>query len=171
MEIKTMQNKVLLAIGAILVLFGLVKPDLGNIFTPSDNVSVVESYVVDAPSDTDLLEKAREIKEILQSSEDSTRKSDALKLSSLYADIATLIELDGEDQVVKDTNAIRQVNSIAGNMLRLDIKDKYPNLAEASRSLVVTAIGDDDVSLSDDLRSKSAEAFRALSWAFYQGSK
>ncbi len=166
-----MQNKVLLAIGAILVLLGLFKPDFSNVLTPSNNVSVVESYVVDAPSDSNLLEKARKIKDILQASEDSTRKSDALKLSSLYADIATLIELDGEDQVVKDTNAIRQVNSIAGNMLRLDIKDKYPSLAEASKSLVVAAIGDDDVSLNDDLRTKSAEAFRALSWAFYQGSK
>jgi hypothetical protein len=168
---QKMQNKVLLAIGAILVLFGLFKPDLGSVFTPSDSVSVVESYVVDAPSDSDLLEKAREIKEILQASEDSTRKSDALKLSSLYADIATLIELDGEDQIVKDTNAIREVNSIAGKMLRLDVKDKYPNLAEAAKSLIVSAIGDDDVVLNGDLRDKSAEAFRALSWAFYQGSK
>ena len=56
-------------------------------------------------------------------------------------------------------------------MLRLNIKDKYPNLAEAAESLIVSAIGDDDVSLSEELRSKSAEAFRALSWAFYQGSK
>ena len=168
---QKMQNKVLLTIGAVLVLLGFFKPDLGNILSPSNNVSVVESYVVDAPSDTNLLNKARDIKEILQASEDSTRRSDALKLSSLYADIATLIELDGEDQIVKDTNAIRQVNSIAGNMLRVDVKDKYTNLAEAAASLIVAAIGDDDVILNDELRSKSAEAFRALSWAFYQGSK
>lgn len=166
-----MQNKVLLAIGAVLVLFGLFKPDLNNVFSPSNNIAVVESYVIDAPSDTVLLEKAREISKILQASDDSTRKTDSLKLSSLYADIATLVELDGEELIIKDTNAIRQVNSIAGNMLRLDIKDKYPNLAEASKSLVVAAIGDDDVTLNDELRSKSAEAFRALSWAFYQGSK
>jgi hypothetical protein len=54
-----MKNKVLLAIGAILVLLGLFKPDLGNVLTPSNNVSVVESYVVDAPSDTNLLDSKR----------------------------------------------------------------------------------------------------------------
>jgi hypothetical protein len=167
-----MKNKVWLSIGAVLLFVGLFQPDFSNIFNPSGSgVSVVESYVVDAPSDITLLDKAREINNILQASEDSTRQSDALKLSSLYSDIATLIELDGEDQVVKDTNAIRQVNSIAGKMLRLNIKDKYPNLAEAAESLIVSAIGNDDVSLSEELRSKSAEAFRALSWAFYQGSK
>ena len=118
-----------------------------------------------------MLEKARDVTSILQDSDDSTRSIDAMKLSCLYADMATLIELDGEDQIIKSTNAIRQVNSIAGKMLRLDIKDKYPNLAEAAQSLLITAVGDDDVALDDNLRTKSAEAFRALSWAFYQGSK
>ena len=166
-----MQNKVLLAIGAILVLFGLFKPDFSSVLKPSNSVCSVESYVTDAPSDPTLLLKAREINDILQQSDDSTRKSDCLKLSSLYSDIATLVELDGEDQVVNNTNAIREVNTIAGKMLRLNIKDKYPNLAETAKSLVVAAIGDDDVALDDSLRTKSAEAFRALSWAFYQGSK
>tara|TARA_R100000278_G_scaffold121566_1_gene105838 strand:+ start:332 stop:832 length:501 start_codon:yes stop_codon:yes gene_type:complete len=166
-----MQNKILLAIGAILVLLGIFQPDLGNLVKPVPSVVGVESYVTDAPSDTTLLEKARVVSDILQDSDDSTRNSDALKLSCLYADMATLIELDGEDQVIKNTNAIREVNSIAGKMLRLDIKDKYPNLAEAAQELVVAAVGNDDVVLDDSLRSKSAEAFRALSWAFYQGSK
>ena len=166
-----MKNKILLAIGALLVLLGIFKPDLGNLVKPNPSVVSVECYVTDAPSDTELLEKARDVTSILQDSDDSTRSSDAMKLSCLYADMATLIELDGEDQVIKNTNAIRQVNSIAGKMLRLDIKDKYPNLAEAAQSLLITAVGDDDVALDDNLRTKSAEAFRALSWAFYQGSK
>jgi hypothetical protein len=53
----------------------------------------------------------------------------------------------------------------------LDIKEKYPNLAEACRSLIVAAIGDDDITLNSEVREKSVEAFRALSWAFYEGSK
>jgi hypothetical protein len=56
-------------------------------------------------------------------------------------------------------------------MLKLNIKDKYPNLAEAAQDLVTTGIGDDDILLTEELREKSAESFRALSWAFYQGSK
>jgi hypothetical protein len=168
---QKMKNKILLAIGALLVLLGIFQPDLGSLINSNPAVVGVECYVTDAPSDTGLLEKARDVTAILQDSEDSTRKNDALKLSCLYADMATLIELDGEDQVIKSTNAIREVNSIAGKMLRLNIKDKYPNLAEAAQSLLVTAVGNDDVALDDDLRTKSAEAFRALSWAFYQGSK
>ena len=72
------------------------------------------------------------------------------------------------DQV---NSTIREVNSVAGKMLRLDIKDKYPNLAELAKDLVVTNIGDDDVILDEELRLKAVEAFRALSWAFWEGSK
>ena len=65
-----MKNKVWLAIGAVLLFVGLFQPDFSNIFNPSGNgVSVVESYVVDAPSDITLLDKAREINDILQASE------------------------------------------------------------------------------------------------------
>ena len=117
------------------------------------------------------MEKAQAVTAVLKQSNDSTKKTDCLKLSSLYADMATLIELDNEDTVIKDTAAIRQANSLAGLMLRLNIKDKYPNLAKASREVIVSVIGDDDVVLDNELRSQSVNAFRALSWAFYEGSK
>lgn len=167
-----MQNKLLLAIGALLVVLGIFKPNLPSLSLPGTNsVCVANNYVTDAPSDLTLLEKARAITEILVSSDDSTRKSDCAKLSSLYCDIATLIELDADDRIVKDTATIREVNSVAGKMLRLDIKNKYPNLAETAKDLVVSSIGDDDVVLDESLRAKSADAFRALSWAFYEGTK
>lgn len=85
--------------------------------------------------------------------------------------MATLIELDGEDKVITDTLTIREANSLSGKMLRLNIKDKYPNLAEAAKDVIVAGIGDQDVALTPELRKKAAESFRALSWAFYQGSK
>ena len=56
-------------------------------------------------------------------------------------------------------------------MLKLNIKDKYPNLAQASKDVVVVAIGEDDILLTEDLRSKAVEAFNGLSWAFYEGGK
>lgn len=166
-----MQNKVLLAIGCVLIFVGVFKPNLENFnIIPNKEPAVVENYVIDAPSDEKLLVKANDIVDILKSSDDSTRPQDCLKLSSLYADMATLIELD-QDSVIKDTTNIREANSLAGRMLNLNIKNKYPNLSEASRALVVEAIGDDDVILTPELRIKATESFRALSWAFYEGSK
>lgn len=167
-----MQNRILLGIGILLIGLGIFKPNFiinNSIVKPE--CSAVETYVIDAPADTTLIEKANNIIDILKKSEDSTRKNDCLKLSSLYSDMATLIELDNEDTVIKDTAAIKQANSLSGKMLRLNIKDKYPNLAESSRELVVSAIGDDDVVLDNELRIKAVNAFRALSWAFYEGSK
>jgi hypothetical protein len=166
-----MQNKVLLAIGAVLIFVGVFKPSLDNFnIIPNREPAIVETYVVDAPSNPELLEKANVVIDILKSSDDSTRPQDCLKLSSLYADMATLIELD-QDEVIKDTENIRQANSLAGRMLNLNIKNKYPNLSEAARGVVIQAIGDDDLILIPELRTKAAESFRALSWAFYEGSK
>lgn len=168
-----MQNKLLLFVGVVLVLFGVFKPDLSNWSLPLTGgaVCVASNHVTDAPADEVLLEKARSITAVLLESNDSTRKSDCVKLSSLYCDIATLIELDESDLVIGDTATIREVNSVAGKMLRLDIKGKYPNLAELAKDLVVGSIGDDDVVLDKDLRTKAVNAFRALSWAFWEGSK
>lgn len=166
-----MQNKVLLMVGVVLIVLGIFQPNFNVNTIIKPECPVVESCVVDAPSDLILMEKAQAVTKILKQSNDSTKKTDCLKLSSLYADMAILIELDNEETVIKDTAAIRQANSLAGLMLRLNIKDKYPNLAEASREVIVSAIGDDDVVLDNELRSQSVNAFRALSWAFYEGSK
>lgn len=168
-----MNNKVLLAIAAVLIFIGVTKPDLSSINIPlgGNPVCDIENYVIDAPADDNLLEKARVILEILKSSDDSTKRSDCIKLSALYADMATLISLDQQDTVISDTSSIKEANSLAGKMLKLNIKDKYDGLAEAAKGLVVSAIGEDDVVLDDNLRQKAVDAFRALSWAFYEGSK
>lgn len=165
-----MKNKIALGLGIVLVTFGLIgKYSLPNIL--KSTVPAVENYVVDAPGDDTLLEKARNVVSVLEKSDDSTKRSDCLNLSSLYSDMAILLELDDEDKVIPDTASIREANGLAGKMLRLKIKDKYPGLAEAAKELLVSAIGEDDVMLDDQLRSKSIDAFRALSWAFYEGSK
>lgn len=168
------QNKFLLVVGLILLGIGVLKPDLSNlpIINPSPNsVCNIENYVIDAPSDTELLKASKYVTDILNASDDSTKKSDCLKLSALYADMATLIELDNEDKVINDTASIREANSLAGKMLRLDIKNKYLGLADACRLVVITAIGEEEAMLNKDTRSKACEAFRTLSWAFYEGSK
>lgn len=168
-----MKNQLLLVVGLVLLAIGFFKPDLSNlnIYNPGSAVTVVEGCVTDAPADDLLLEKSRAVVKILDNSDDSTKRRDCTKLASLYCDLATLIELDEKDQVITDTLSIKEANSLAGKMLRLDIKDKYPNLAEAAKDVIVAGIGDEDVSLTPELRKKAVESFRALSWAFYQGSK
>lgn len=166
-----MQNKALLTLGVILLAFGLFKPTFNLSTITTTNSITTESYVIDPPSADELLDKAKVIINILEQSDDSTKSTDCLKLSSLYSDMAKLIELDNEDTVIQDTSSIRQANMLAGKMLRLNIKDKYPNLAEAAKDLLVTAIGSDDIILDSNARSKAVDAFRTLSWAFYEGSK
>ena len=168
-----MNNKWLLALAIGLIYIGIAKPDLSFINIPSgnNNVCLEANYVTDAPSDDNLLALARSVTDIVKDSDDSTRRSDCSRLSSLYADMALLIELDDQDKVISDTANIREANSIAGKMLRLNIKDKYPGLAEAAKVLVSSELGTDDVVLDEDMRAKAVNAFRALSWAFYEGSK
>lgn len=169
-----MNNKWVLALGIVLIYIGLTKPNLSfNLPIGNNNhsVCVEDNYITDAPADDNLLELARSVTNIVKESDDSTRKSDCARLSSLYADMALLIELDNDDKIISDTANIREANSLAGTMLRLNIKDKYPGLAEASKNLVSSELGDDDVVLDENMRKKAVNSFRALSWAFYEGTK
>jgi len=165
-----MKEKIALAIGALLILFGLFQPDLSNLIPKKPDI-VVTVPTVKAPSDEVLLEKGMVIVDILTDSNASGKREDCLKLSSLYRDMAVLIGLDGKDNVIKTTSAIREANILAGKMLRLDVDGKYEGLADAAGDLLTSTIGKDEVVLNDDLRAKSVDAFEALSWAFYEGSK
>lgn len=158
-----MNKTILLIIAAILLLVGIFKPNLSVV---PDTPSVPTINIV-APSDPELKKACSEVVSILQDG----KSSDALRLSSLYMDIAYLIELDGENEVIKTTEDIRQANSLSGLLLKLDIKGKYKNLAGAAKNVIVTGIGDDDVALDAELRKKAVESFRALAWACQEGSK
>jgi hypothetical protein len=162
-----MNNKLLLGVGIALVLFGLFKPNLNfPVVNPNNNTIVV----VTPPQEKDLKDKCQLVINALADGS-TDRKKDGTRLSDLYMDLATLIELDGEDEVVKTTEEVRQANSLCGAMLRMNIKGKYPGLPDAAQSVIITQIGDDIVPLDSDLRKKSAEAFRALAWACNEGSK
>jgi hypothetical protein len=163
-----MNNKVLLVIGAILLLIGLVRP---NFNFPINNPKPVDAIVVVTPPENkDLKEKCKPIIDALQNGS-SDRKQDGKRLSDLYSDLAVLIRLDGENEVVKTTEEIRQSNSLAGVMLQMNIKDKYDGLSEATQAVVVNEIGDEIVPLNEELRGKAVKAFMALSWACLEGSK
>jgi len=160
-------RNILLAVAALLVVYGLVKPNFNNV-VPNPIPPVVD--VIDAPSDPKLKEAADKVVEslILGSSD---RIVDGKRLCGLYFDIATLIELDGEQTVIKNTEEVRQANALGGPMLRMNIKDKYPDLAKNCNAVIVAAIGDENIPLTKELRAKAVEGFRAFSWATNEGSK
>jgi hypothetical protein len=163
-----MSNKLLLVIAAVLIFIGITKP---NFVLPINNPQPVNNIVVVVPpADEELKKTCQLVIDVLKAGP-SDRKQDGKRLSELYSDLAVLIKLDGENEVVKTTEEVRQANSLSGLMLRMNIKDKYDGLPEATNVVVLKEIGDDIVPLDENLRNKAAKAFMALSWACLEGSK
>jgi siroheme synthase (precorrin-2 oxidase/ferrochelatase) len=162
------QSNALLIIAGLLILVGLGKFDLSKINILPNKPAVVDVMELSVPSDESILKEAKDVVKIVK---DQMTKEEARKLRDLCLDLGQLIKLDGEDQVIKNTEEIRQANSIAGSMLKLDIKGKYPDLAQETKEVIIAAIGDDNIVLSPDLRVKCVDGFNALAWAFNEGSK
>lgn len=162
-------KNILLVIAGLLIVVGVFKPDFSGIINtePATNVSAID---IKKPSNTELLDECESVTKALKNGS-SSRKVDGKRLASLYLDLATLISLDSENSVIKNTEEVRQANSLAGIMLRLDIKGEYKDLAEANTNLIKAAIGDDNVSLDSNLRARAVDGFKALAWACYEGSK
>ena len=83
------------------------------------------SYPLYPPESSELRDKCKLVKDIFEASSSKDKKQDARRLSDLCMDLATLVELDGDQEVVKTTEEIRQANSLSGAMLRMNIKGKY----------------------------------------------
>jgi hypothetical protein len=162
-----MNKKVLLTIGIVLLCLGWFKPNLnlGGI-----NNKPINAVVVSVPTNKDLKESCKNVIDSLKSG-NSDRTKDGNRLADLYMDLATLIELDGEDEVIRTTEEVRQANSLTGLMLRMNIKDKYKELSKSLNDVIVVGIGEDIIPLDADLRAKAAESFRALAWACSEGAK
>ena len=148
----------LIIIGGLLIFISLLSSRISTPTLSKHNSELVR------PTNAKLVELCDPVILALKNSGD-----DGIKLSNLYNDLATLIEID--DGIIKNTEEIREANKIGGQMSKLDLKDKYPGLAEAANALVVGYIGDDNVALSNELRTRSVEVFRALAWACKEGSK
>jgi len=161
-----MKNKYLLGIGIGLIVLGLYQSV--NVSIPSIS-SPCQTLKIDAPPEGELRELAQDV---IQSWRDgsSDRSIDGQKLASLYNDISILIALD-TDSIVNSTNAIREANILSARLLKINLKDKYPGLAESMSTLLKVYVSDQDVQLDDSLRQKSSEAFAALAWACLEGSK
>lgn len=161
------KNFIVLVLGLCLLFLGLSKTNLIN-RTPSVN-TVVDSVAPPDPPEY-LRTSAEKIVESLVVNSDC--KKDAKVMQDFYLDMATLISLDGDkDLVIKNTEEIKQANSLSALLINLDIKGKYPNYSNNCDSLVVTAIGDDSVQLNNELRKKAVEAFQSIAWAWHKASK
>lgn len=161
-------NNTILVVAGLLILIGLTKFDLSSLNIVPRKPVVVDVLELPAPVDANVLKEAKDVLTIVQNQMD---KPEARRLRDLYLDMKRLIQLDGEEEVIKSTEEIRQANSLAGVMLRMDIKGKYPNLAKECKDVIVSTIGDDQLVLSPILRSKALDAFDALAWALNEGSK
>lgn len=161
-------NKALLCIAALLIFIGLTQSYLPNLLPGIGRPASIDVLELPAPTDENILKEANDVVGIVKA---KLTKAEARKLRDLYIDIKTLIKLDGEDEVIKTTEEIRQANSLSGVMLRMDMKGKYPELAKELKEVVVAAIGDDYIVLSPDLRLKALDGFDALAWALNEGSK
>lgn len=163
------QTKTVLLIGVALVSWGLFGSQIKNIVN-NNNVPVsVDVLELSVPSDENVKKEAQEVVDLLRKS--SGNKNEYKKLRDLSLDIGQLIKLDGEDMVIKNTDEIRQANSLSGIMLRLDVKGKYANLAKEAKEVIVASIGDDNVNLTPELRAKAVDGFNALAWAYNEASK
>lgn len=152
-------NSLLLIIGIGLLLVGLFGSSFSGLSISTNNSTVFEK-----PTDSKLLELAQPVTAALDNG-----GNDAVVLANLYNDLATLIALDQD--VIKNTEEIKVANSLTGYMLKLDMKDKYPDLGESSNKMVMSYLGDDNAVLSPELRRKAVEVFKALAWACNEGAK
>lgn len=165
------KNKVLVILAVVLLGYGLLKPNLNNWISPNNNVVInTDPTKVSKPTNKELLDACSPVVEALVNGSGS-RKADGARLSNLYYDLATLIALDGDNEVIKSTLEVREANRLSGLMCRLNIGGKYPGLAEACNNLVVAGLGDKDVVLDSETRQKAVDTFMALSWACLEGSK
>ena len=161
-------KKLLLIVGLGLLALGISNKLSWIKVSPSN--TVVDVMDLEEPSDSAVKKEADEVVKVFQEA-GSSSKEDARKLRDLYLDLSKLISLDAQDLVIKNTEEIRQANSVAGAMFRLDMKNRYPNLAKEAQDVVVLLVGNDQVNLSPELRQKAVEAFNVLAWACNEGSK
>lgn len=163
-----MSKNTILIVAGLLIAFGLsTKFNLINIY-PND-LKTIDVMELAEPNDPNVKKEANDVVVLLKNS--GGPRSDFKKLRDLALDLGRLVQLDGDELVIKNTEEIRQANSLAGPMLKLDIKGKYPNLAKEAKEVIVASIGDDNIPLSSELRDKAVDGFNGLAWAYNEASK
>lgn len=165
------KDKVVLILAGALVLIGLLKPDFSNLI-PSNRPVAVETETLQAPISADVKAVAEKVTKIFKESTAKDKKVKGQRFKSLMIDLAKLIKLDGEREIVKSTKELRLANSIAGRMSDLDMKGEFTDLAKTCTEVLVASLGGtEDILLTPELREKGGDGFLAIAWAVEQGLK
>ena len=156
----------LLILGIALIGFSLYNS--GSFSLPSFvNSQVCDTLTIDRPND-ELVQLAEPVTEALRNGSED-REQDGVRLARLYRDMSLLISVDVD--ILKTTEAIRQANVLSAKILKIDLRGKYEGLSEAADNLFKNYVSSDAVTLDDELRQKSSDAFSALAWGCLEGSK
>lgn len=165
------KDKVVLILAGALVLIGLLKPDFSNLI-PSNRPVAIETETLQAPVSTDVKAIAEKVTKIFKESTAKDKKVKGQRFKSLMIDLAKLIKLDGEREIVKSTKELRLANSIAGRMSDLDMKGEFTDLAKTCTEVLAASLGGtEDILLTPELREKGGDGFLAIAWAVEQGLK
>lgn len=166
----TMNNKPLLILALVLIVIGLSRHSSISfpVVKPSPVAVPTETLKIDAPQDEELKTLAEGVRDALKSG-DSDRSADGVRLANLYRDMSILIELD--EDIIKSTGAITEANVMSAKLLKIDLRGKYPGLAEACDKLLMAHVSDKSVVMDSKLREKAVEAFQALAWGCLEGAK
>jgi len=164
------KNNLVLILAGTLVLIGLVKPDFSNLL-PNKPV-VVENETLSAPVSDGVKAVAEKITKIFKESSAKDKKIKGQRFKSLMIDLAKLIKLDSEKEVIKSTKELRFANAVAGNMSDLDMKGEFVDLAKTCTEVIAVSLGGtEDILLTPELREKGGDGFLAIAWAVEQGLK
>jgi hypothetical protein len=165
------KNNLVLILAGTLVLIGLVKPDFSNLL-PNNRPAVIENEVLAAPASDEVKAVAEKITKIFKESSAKDKKIKGQRFKSLMIDLAKLIKLDSEKEVIKSTKELRFANAVAGNMSDLDMKGEFVDLAKTCTEVTTVSLGGtEDILLTPELREKGGDGFLAIAWAVEQGLK
>ena len=96
------------------------------------------------------------------------KAKDADQMSDFFAELAEVVSTD--PGFISSTGHFREFNMTAGglNFAGLDLKGKYPSLGKHIDKPIVSSIGLEDVTLSEEKRSELVKCLRAVAWAVHQ---
>jgi len=93
---------------------------------------------------------------------------DARKISNFFSTFADVVKHD--PGFIDNTEIVRKFNMTAGglNFAGTEMKDKYPNLGELIDEAISSAIGLENVNLTEEKRMELVQCLRAIAWAVHQ---
>ena len=90
---------------------------------------------------------------------------DAIEIRDFFWQLSQIVQ--HEPKLIETTGQFRKFNIIAGglNFAGLEMKNKYPDLGETIDSIIMDAIGKEDVALDDKRREVLFNVLHAIAWS------